>query len=156
MLKVKYFSKGFTLLELLLVISILAILAVAGAGSYHSYGKNVQIVSIARSISADLKQAQSKAMVGEGGFKWGIHFVNNIDNYYEIFSTPDIYMNASTTVIAKTALPTSIPFFDPSAGMSKDIIFNKISGITTATSVSLISGGIIKTINIYSLGTIDD
>lgn len=149
-------KKGFTLLELLIVIAILSLLSVAGVASYRSFGKNIQVGGITRTMAADIRQAQAKAMVGEGGFKWGVHFVNSANDYYEIFSTPDVYSNGSRITISTTTLPSSIIFSDPSSGNTKDVIFNKISGtITTATSTTLVSENLTKTINISAIGTID-
>ncbi|MEI7765714.1 MAG: prepilin-type N-terminal cleavage/methylation domain-containing protein, partial [bacterium] len=85
------FSKGFTLIELLIVVSVLVIISSIGVGSYMNYNKSVQINSVVQTVVFDLKQAQSKAMNGEGGYKWGIHFVNSATDYYEIFSTPTDY-----------------------------------------------------------------
>ena len=147
-----FFKRAFTLLELILVIGIITILSVAGVGSYRGFGKSSQIKSSAQIITEDLKYAQSKAMIGSGGYKWGIHFVNSgTQNYYETFSTQTTYANGTTT--ATTTLSDKIIFSDPS-GASKDIIFSKISGNTTATSVSITSEGLTKTINVSAIGTV--
>jgi len=147
---------GFTLLEVLIVMGIVAVLAAAGSGFYANYNKNVEIKSLSQTIIFDLKQAQAKSMDGVGGFKWGIHFVNPPSglDYYEIFSTPTDY---SAKVIDTTKyLSSGITFFDPISNSTKDIIFNKISGGATASSVSLLSQNTMKTIYVFGLGNITD
>ncbi len=149
--------RGFTLLEVLITMAILVILGTAGVGGYRTYGKNVEVTSLSQSISSELRLMQARSMAGESGFKWGIHFVNGAaSDYYELFSTPTTYVSASTTVSATTTLPKSVTFSDPDVGQSKDIIFDKISGNTTATSVTVISEGISKIIQVSAIGTLDN
>lgn len=148
--------KGFTLLELILVIAILAILTVAGVSSYRSFGNDVQIKGIAQILSGDLRQAQSNSMIGVGGFKWGIHFVNGTNDYYQLFSTPDVYSNIATVIVSTTTLPSNMSFSDPISGNTKDVIFSKISGATSATSTTIVMGNLSKTISISNIGTIDN
>jgi len=148
--------KGFTLLEVLLTMAILVILGVAGVSGYRTYGKNVEVASLSQSISAELRLMQAKSMAGDSGLKWGVHFVNDTDrDYYELFSTPTTYASASTTVSATTTLSRGVTFSDPTVGQSKDIIFDKISGGTTATSVTILSEGVTKIIQVSAIGTIE-
>ena len=148
-------SRGFTILELLIVIAIIAVIAVAGAGSYRNFGKSVELSSTAQVIAADLRQVQAKAMVADGGVKWGARFVNGTpDDYYELFSTPTNYADASKAVNATTTLSKGTAFSDPAEGSTKDIIFNKISGTTTAATVVVVSEGSFATTTIPSIGTI--
>ncbi|MCX6756710.1 MAG: prepilin-type N-terminal cleavage/methylation domain-containing protein [Candidatus Nomurabacteria bacterium] len=147
--------KGFTLLELLLVIAILAVLSVAGAASYRSFGTNTKLNSVTRTLAAEIKQAQSNAMIGKNNLKWGVHFVNSTNDYYLIFSTPDFFSNVATVIISTTTLPTGISFSDPISNASKDVIFNKISGNTIATTTTLVTESLSKTISISAIGTID-
>lgn len=148
------FNKGFSLLELLIVMAIVVTIAAIGSGFYVNYGKGIEIKSISSSISFDLKQVQAKSMIGAGGFKWGIHFVNGATDYYEIFSTPTDYSDGSKVIVSTNYLPASVTFSDPASSSTKDIIFNKISGGTTASSVVMISSGLTKTINVSSIGNI--
>lgn len=149
-------NSGFSLLELLIVIAIIMIIAVAGSGTYRGFVKNVELKSTARTIVADLKQVQSKAMTGEGGFKWGAHVVNGTpDDYYVLFSTSGIsYADGSTVPSATTTLSKGITFGSPTEGNFTDIIFNKISGTTTATTVSVVSEGATQTVTVSGVGTI--
>ncbi len=154
--KIPYFpQRGFTILELLIVIAIVAVIAVAGVGSYRNFGKSVQLSSTAHVIAADLRHVQAKAMIGDVGVKWGVRFVNGTpDDYYELFSTPTTYADARKNVTATTTLSKGISFSDPAEGSSKDIIFNKISGTTTAATVVIVSEGGFATTTISAIGTI--
>lgn len=150
--------KGFSLLELLIVIAVIAILAGAGAGFYMNYGKSVEIKSVSQSMLFDLKMAQSKSMIGEGGLKWGVHFVNGAKDYYEILSTTEtgtfVYSTSNKTIISTVYLPSSVSFSTPTLGNSTDIIFNKISGGTSLSSVSIIATNITMTISVSTIGNI--
>lgn len=149
-------SRGFSMLELLIVMALVVTLATIGSGMYRNFGKSVELSSTAQEIAADLRHMQSKAMVGEGGFKWGGHFVNGApDDYYVLFSTSGTtYADGTTVSIATTTLSKTISFSDPADSTSKDIIFNKISGTTTVATISVTSEGLIQTVNISSVGTI--
>lgn len=148
-------NRGFSLLELLIVTSIIVVIASIGTGFYLNYSKNVEINSIANVIVFDLKQVQSKAMIGEGGFKWGIHFVNNTTTfYYEIFSTPTDFNDAGKVIIYTNYLTNGVTFSSPGSDSSTDIIFNKISGGTAGTSVVIISQSNTRTISVSSIGNI--
>lgn len=147
-------QNGFTLLELLLVISIIAIVTSIGAGYYRNYVKNVEFDTVAKSIIFDLKSAQAKAMAGEDNLKWGIHFVNGASDYYEIFSTLTDYSDPSKTVTLTSYLSGTVVFSSPAEGFASDIIFNKISGSTASSSVVIAFEGNNRTINVTAVGNI--
>ena len=91
-------------MEVLIVVCIMTIISSIGAGFYVNYNKGVEIDSAVQVVVFDLKQAQGKSMIGEGGFKWGIHFVNAADDYYEIFSTPTDYSSGSKVILSTNYL----------------------------------------------------
>lgn len=150
-------TKGFSLLELLIVISILVALTTGGTGFYQNFMRDVEIKTVARTISADLRTARAKSMARTDDLKWGIRFVNTstASHYYEIFSTPTDYTSASKSVSATTTLSKGITFSDPSSDTTRDIIFYKVAGTTTASSVGVIStSGGTQTVTVSALGTI--
>lgn len=153
---VSCYSRGFSLLEILIVLAIIALLGATGVGYYRGFVKGVEIQSVSKTLAEDLRLARSKSMIGEGGFKWGAHVVNTNggSQYYELFSTPTNYADASKLVISTTTLSSGLVFSDPTAGASKDIIFTKISGTTTAATVIITSEGNYATTTISNIGTV--
>lgn len=150
------YKKGFTLMEVLITISIVVVIAGAGVGFYLNYAKNVELRSATNTLISDLKQAQSKSMTGTGGLRWGIHFVNASSDYYEIFSTPTDYSDAGKNITMKKYLDAGISFADPTETSTKDIIFNKITGSTSESSITITSSGVNRVINISSIGLVSN
>lgn len=152
-------NKGFTLLELLLVVSILAIFATLSRDFYGGYVKGVALEANAKNIVSDLRTARDKAMNGENDQNWGVHFINTVGNtndYYEIFSSPTIYANASTTVLETNYLRDNIIFFSPASGINKDILFSKINATTTVDTINLATpAGDQKSVSVSAIGMIE-
>lgn len=146
-------TAGFSLLELLLVISVLAILGSIGSAYYFNVIKNIEMSTASAAIVSDLKHAQNSAMAGEGGVRWGVHFVNGADDYYQVFSTPTDFVNASTTVTSIIYLPQQITFTDPSSSSTKDVIFERINGVATSTTIALASSDSTHVITIPAVGS---
>lgn len=147
-------SKGFSLLEILLVIAILSILGVAGVGYYLNFVKSVGVKNFSQGLVSDLKYARGRSMGGESSLKWGAHVVNSTTDYYEIFSTPTNYSDSAKSVFSTTTLPQGLSFTDPASGASKDIIFSRISGTTTSATIAVISDGRYSTTTVSSLGLV--
>lgn len=149
-------SRGFSLLELIIVIAIIALLGSIGSGYYRGFIKNVELQSVSKTLAGDLKHMRSKSMIGEDGVKWGAHIVNTSggSQYYELFSTPTNYTDGAKDVISTTTLSTGLTFYDPGVGASKDIIFTKISGTTTPATIVVVSEGAYATTTISSIGSI--
>ena len=147
-------TNGFSLLEILMVISIVAILGTAGVGYYRNFAKNVEVKNFSKSLVSDLKYARSLSISGENSLKWGVHAVNGSDDYYELFSTPTTYADAGKSVTSTTTLPKSVSWTSPAESASKDIIFTRISGTTTADTLIINSESGNTTITATSLGVV--
>ena len=150
--KFRNFKNGFSLLELLIVISVIVILGTTGVNFYRNYVKSVELESTAKIIVSDLKTARAKAMTGEDNLKWGAHFVNGANDYYELFSTATDYGGASVKMTV--FLPKAVSFSAPGEGVNLDVIFSKISGTATNSSVIVSSEGQTRTVTVTALGNI--
>lgn len=146
--------RGFSLLELLLVVAILGILGAAGVGYYHNAAKDIEVTTVARTLASELRDVRAKAMGGESQKKWGIHAVNGASDYFEVFSTPTNYADPGMSVERTQYLFSGVAFSDPSEGTSKDIIFTGISGTTTISSFTLVSQTQSVTVSVTALGLI--
>ena len=148
--------RGFTLLELLIVISILAVLSAIGSGFYINYVRDSEVSSAANNIISDLKSTQAKSITGEDDRKWGIRFINARDDYYEIFSTPTDYSDPAKTVQLTVYLSGGVYFTQPAESSNSTVIFNKIKGTTGSNASITISSSSnrAKTANVTTLGNI--
>ena len=149
-------KRGFTLLEVLIVIAILGTIVAVTAGMYLNFSKDTELEAAAKDIIYDLKTTRSRAMTGDGDLKWGINFVNDTDDYYEIFSTPTDYNSASMSVDTTKYLQNNITFTDPLNATSSVVLFNKISGSIDAEKTTTISSTVAgtRTIIITTSGNI--
>lgn len=146
-------TSGFSLLELLLVVAVLAILGGIGSSYYFNVVKNIEMSTAAAGVISDLKHAQNSAMAGETGVRWGVHFVNGTDDYYQVFSTPTNFASASTTITSIIYLPQQVTFANPSEGSTKDVLFERITGVVASTTVTLASSDSTRIITVPAVGS---
>jgi prepilin-type N-terminal cleavage/methylation domain-containing protein len=148
---------GFTLLELMIAIGILAIVSVIAAANFAGIFHAISLTSTQKGLVTDLRGAQANAMNGEFAVKWGVHFVNGATQYYEVFRTPSNYADVGKVVTATTMLPASITFTDPAPSTVKDIIFDRTTGVTAASSVTVseASSGASATVGVSAAGIIE-
>ncbi len=130
--------RGFTLLELILVIGILAILGTVGFNFYFNFQIDVKVDEEINRIQQILRQVQQKAVSGEEGANWGIRFVNNTtdDQHYDVFWGNSFSSGTSTD---SYYLPSGVIFTTPSSSSTLDLIFNKRTGESSSSSIITIT-----------------
>lgn len=151
----KLHQNGFTLLELMLVIGILVIIATISRDFYGSFVPGAQLEDNAKTIIYDLRNTRDKAMNGQDSRLWGIHFVNGVSDYYEIFSTPTDYNDVAKTILVTSYLRNGIMFSSPAEGNNLDIIFNQINGQVASSSITIKAGNTTRTIFVKEQGLIN-
>lgn len=67
-------AKGFTLVEILVVIAILGILLTIGMSAFVSYGREQALQGSAREVAAVMEEARGKTLASENGTEYGIRF----------------------------------------------------------------------------------
>lgn len=125
-------GEGFTLIEILIVITILIIMTVMAVPYFYSFQKKADLDSSAEKIISIIRIAQNKTRASEQGSQWGVRFENNSDpnpDKYILFKGSS-YISADETY----SLSGNIEIYDISlagGGSGIDIIFNKLSGGTS-------------------------
>ena len=145
------------MLEMVIAIGILVIMSGLGAGYYAGTFRSISLDSTKKTIIEDLRTAQGNAMQGEFAMKWGVRFSNGASQSYELFRTPVDYADPGRITLQTSYLQSGLIFTDPATSNTKDIIFNRTTGQTSASSVTFESStsGSSATVNVTSEGIID-
>ena len=146
-------SKGFTLVELLLVIAILAIIAYFSITYFGGYESKTSLDSATSEISSYLQQARSKSMAQEKGKAWGVKFDSDEKgHFYQIQSSDEVYSET------KRYLPAGITFkdFTPPQKIQFTKLYGSRSDVSTISTIELVSFklGTSKSVNVNEEGRI--
>ena len=154
-------SSGLTLIELMLVLTITAIISSVGIINIFNFKANQDLDNTAKEIVASLREANAKSITGDNlnpllNERWGVHFDNTSSPaFYEIFNG-DSYPG---TTFRKRILNPGLEFEIPVGGSSLDVFFDKLTGITNPTQNVKIrlktDTSKFKIISINSNGSID-
>ncbi|OHB20972.1 MAG: hypothetical protein A3J67_05720 [Parcubacteria group bacterium RIFCSPHIGHO2_02_FULL_48_10b] len=149
---------GFTLIELFISIGILTIIGTVGIVSFSRFRDRQMLDLTTNEIVTTLRRARTAAAAQENASAWGVHLENpnvGVDSY-DLFYTSSTY--ASGTLMFRKRLGSGIDFSDPVASSTKDVIFNKATGLPQATSsiiLQLLSDtSATKTITVNSQGEV--
>lgn len=145
-------ARGYSYVQMLLVIALLAILAAASSPYYFSWQQRQQLRSMSGMLLADLSYVQSRAMQREQDDVWGL-YIDDAAKAYILFhgssySASDPY-NQTVTYPNSTVV---------TASPSNEIVFAGLTGEPTSpttitiTSTSLPSDS--NTITINALGVV--
>ena len=115
-------EKGFTIVELVLVMGIVVILAVIGTLSLRNFRDFQELDSGVRELVVHLRDAQQRAITQEDASPWGIFFMDSAEgDYYDLFKGVS-YVSA----IEHVALESFLEFVSP---LETTIVrFERISG----------------------------
>jgi prepilin-type N-terminal cleavage/methylation domain-containing protein len=152
-------QKGFTLVELIISIALIAIIAGISFSNLGGHQKKLEVDLEAEKIVAYLRETRNRAIAGQDNSSWGIHFVNvsNGDDYYNLFKG----LTFSTSAIVETRfLSKKIQFLIPAINENVDVVFLKSSGELSSSEKiiilqSIINPEITSTIEINKLGQIN-
>lgn len=102
--------RGFTLIELMVVIAIIAILVVIAVPSYNDYNNNQKLTEAANQLQTVLRQAQNNAQTGtvcksnSTGYKAPTWVIKLNSDRYSVYPSCDF-----STAIAGTPTPSPVP-----------------------------------------------
>ena len=129
--------EGFTLIELIIVISIVAIISGFGIVNYVGLRANSIFNQQTERLVADIRFTRERSRAQEDGKQWGVHLENPVDDesFYEIWKGDSYVLG---TVVERVNLSGGVRFSDPPPGSVKDVIFSKTTGMLSVTSTIIL------------------
>ncbi len=136
------FSKGegFTLIELMIVMSMVFVLAIVGTSDYLNTRNKKVLDSTTERIAADIRATMERSKAQEDGNQWGIRFWNQAggSSYYDIWKGLDY---SSGIIVNKVQLDATLNFSNPTGGDYKDFCFAKSTGLPIICGAVAIANG---------------
>jgi type IV fimbrial biogenesis protein FimT len=152
-------SKGFTIIELIIAISIIALISTIGIASFAGRGKIAELDAAINSVSSYLQLARSRAIsqvkpqdpvICTGTLEGYKVVISQANNSYEL----DIVCGGTTSKISEEVLPTNFSFDNDTTSTS--FFFPILTHGVNGSGVISISGyGKKKTITVDSVGGIN-
>lgn len=120
-------NKGFTALEILLVVSIVAIIAALTIFSFADLNKTQVLERSSSSVISILEEARSRTLSAEGDSNYGVQF-RALENELILFKGSDF---SSGEVVKTTPLHSSVGISDIDLEDGSDyVVFNRLTGET--------------------------
>ncbi len=147
--------QGFTLIEILVVISVIILIVSITNISYRYFERNTELTITAQKIVSVIKLAQNKAVSSEGDSQYGVHFESN---KYILFKGITYQEGADDNI--ENTVSSSLEINNINlTGEGSNIVFQKINGRTeqdgTINLVLISEPNNLETINIHSSGQIE-
>lgn len=136
-------SRGISILEILLVMSIMAVVAGMSFIALNGFGSLTGLSSSMKQVRADLTEARTRARNGEERSRFGIVFATT--TYEMIKISPAL----ATTSIRKETLSSPFYFIE-----SQTVLFEVISGRTPQATITISGNSGTSTIVIDSSGAL--
>lgn len=136
------FKRGFTLLELFLVVALISTLAAASAPFYSRFILQNEVKNTADSLSSTLRKAEAYAMAGKDDSTWSVQIASNQiqlvrDSGVVIFDRYTLNSNIQISNFVTTS-------FAKTSGVPSQAFTTQISGAGSSRSVVLNSEGVVS------------
>lgn len=138
---------GFSLIELLVVMSIIGVIASLGFGAYKVAQVKNQSATVVNAVVSGLRRAQIQSQANDGDLQWGVRIQNN----NVIVFKGATYASRVTSFDESYSLPSGFIY----TGLS-EIVFSKLYGYPVTAGTISIAGrdGTVQPITINAKGTI--
>lgn len=155
--KIFSLNEGFSLIELLLTLAIMAVLGAVGAVNLSAFSQERALLSQGEKVVVVIRDVQDRAVAEESASAWGIKITNNASgsDQYETFYGASY---AAGTVDDIFYLPTGLALAAPAAGSNTEIVFAKGTGAPNATAtidMETATGSRSYRININAAGMVE-
>lgn len=153
-------TKGFTLVELIIVVSIIAIMTSAIVPSFSNYTKGQIIKQAQEQVVNDLANVQNRALAGNQGTLgastkyWGISFEHGSGTYEYVSTTNSLCTGAITE--KKVVLPENVTIHIAGAVPTEKLCvpFSLANGDSPGSTVRVKNSAACRAVTINSAGLI--
>jgi len=123
-------NRGFTLVEIIITITVLAIIFALSAPVFRNLQANLDSVGEIREIIGSIRYAQSRTLASEGASQYGIYFSTSAPpQSYTLFKGESYVSRMSQYDIVRQLKKTIISAADLSGG--SEVVFDRITGLTS-------------------------
>lgn len=146
LVKFKKDSCGFTLIEMIVVIGIIALLTAVSSSVYSGFKTHEHLEIATMGVVEAVRHAQANAQAGKGDSSWGVQV---LPQSFVVFKGGS-YAGRDTSTDQEVPLPGGVS----TSGLS-EIVFEKITGVTVDTGTLNIANEYgTKNISINAQGTL--
>lgn len=144
-------SKGFTLVELLVIVGILVILVTIALPTLRYFQKESDLANLAEEIINMLRLAQNKTLASEGASQWGVYFNNTTSPHQSTLFKGKDYVSREVSFDEIQTIPISIEISEINLAGGNEVVFDRVTGTTSQTgNISLrLKTDLTKTKTIY-------
>lgn len=144
---VYHFQRGFTFLELILVIALVIILGLSTVPFSSRFYTQNAVSNTVDQITSELRKSQMYAMSSRQSANWGVHYGSNQIVLFQGTSYASRNANFDEKFTVNTAVTVS--------GLT-DVIFMRTTGTPSATPTIIVSGaGDTATVTVNSEGVVN-
>ena len=144
-------QRGYTLIELLIVIAIILVLVVVSVQGFIAYTRSTGPQAAARTVLGSLEEAHARTLASENDTEYGVH----VETSSVTLFVGTTYTSGDASNDVRT-LPhrTEISAYAISGG-GDEIVFDRITGdalMTGTITVSRVGGSEARTITVHATG----
>lgn len=144
------FKKGYTILEILIVLSVLAVLLAVFLPSFSKIRENQVLKNAASEVFSAIDKARSQGLSSYNSSEYGVHFEDHKIVIFQgtVYSPTD--SNNEKILITSPAYISSVNL----TGGAVDIYFDRLSGAPSKTgTITVSTPSASKTITVSDTGT---
>jgi len=117
-------QRGFSIIELLIVVSVAVIIFILATSTFSTFNKNRALSGSVENVVSVLETARSRTLASKDDYVYGVHFETD-----RVILFRDNTYDSGTTTNETTLLSTFTTITDISLlGGGDDVIFQKITG----------------------------